>query len=281
MYKPRDISALLGDAHLYTLHSHTEFCDGRAQMEAFAREAVAQGFTRYGFSPHSPIPITSTCNMHHDKVSRYLAEVERMRLNHPECNFFCSMEIDYLGRETGWGPAHPYFDTLPLDYRISSVHFIPNRSGEWIDIDGNAERFARNLADKFNGDLRYVVDTYFDQTEAMLRAGRFDIIGHFDKIGLNASSVQPGIEQTPLFGEHIDRIIDLIADTGVTVEINTKAYGRHGRFFPSVDLWQKIIERGIAVVINSDAHVPALINAGREEAFELLKGMEHKKKPNH
>ncbi len=262
---------MIGDAVLYTLHSHTEFCDGRAQMEAFAREAVAQGFTHYGFSPHSPLPVESPCNMHRDKVERYLAEVERIRRDHPGCQFFCSMEIDYLGGDTGWGPAHPYFDALPLDYRIGSVHFIPSQSGEWIDIDGSSERFARNLEAKFEGDLQYVIDTFFDQTEAMLRAGGLDIIGHFDKIGLNASSVQPDIELTSHYAQRIDRIIDLIAASGVTVEINTKAYARHGRFFPRHDLWHKIKELHIPVVINSDAHVPALINAGREEALKLLK----------
>ena len=32
----------LNDSTLYTFHSHTEFCDGRAQMEAFARRAAAR-----------------------------------------------------------------------------------------------------------------------------------------------------------------------------------------------------------------------------------------------
>lgn len=46
----------LNDSTLYTFHSHTEFCDGRAQMEAFARRAVADGFTHYGFTPTPPSP---------------------------------------------------------------------------------------------------------------------------------------------------------------------------------------------------------------------------------
>ncbi len=54
-----DFIATIGDSSLYNFHSHTEFCDGRAQMEAFAREAVRCGFTHYGFTPHSPIPIQS------------------------------------------------------------------------------------------------------------------------------------------------------------------------------------------------------------------------------
>ncbi len=69
----------LNGNRLYTFHSHTEFCDGRAQMEAFAREALRQGFTHYGFTPHSPITIESPCNMTRENVDRYLAEVDRIK----------------------------------------------------------------------------------------------------------------------------------------------------------------------------------------------------------
>jgi len=104
----------LNDSTLYTFHSHTEFCDGRAQMEAFARRAVADGFTHYGFTPHSPIPIESPCNMRQADVPRYLDEVEHIRRDHGDrCRFYAGMEIDYL--EGVWGPAEPYFATLSLE----------------------------------------------------------------------------------------------------------------------------------------------------------------------
>ena len=65
----------IGDSKLYNFHSHTQFCDGRASIEMFAREVVAQGFSHYGFSPHSPIPIESPCNMLKIAVPVYLEEV--------------------------------------------------------------------------------------------------------------------------------------------------------------------------------------------------------------
>lgn len=119
-----DLITELSGSRRYTLHSHTEFCDGRAQMEAFAREALAEGFTHYGFTPHSPVPIESPCNMAASKVPVYLAEVERIKgVYGDRCRFYAGMEVDYLGPE--WGPANEYFRSLPLDYTIGSVHFIP------------------------------------------------------------------------------------------------------------------------------------------------------------
>lgn len=265
-----DILRALGDARLYNLHSHTEFCDGRAQMEAFAREVVRRGFTHYGFSPHSPIPFESPCNMAMDAVPRYLAEVERIRAAYPQVRWYASMEIDYLGRETGWGAANGYFDTLPLDYRISSVHFIPSQSGRWIDIDGRPERFIRNMSAEFGDDIRYVVETFYAQTLASIDEGGFDIIGHFDKIGLNASCYKPGIEDEAWYRDLVTRVIDHIADAGVIVEINTKAYADRGRFFPHERWWPQLRDRHIPLIINSDAHVPALIDASRPLAAERL-----------
>lgn len=264
-----DIINLLGGNRNYTLHSHTEFCDGRAQMEAFAREAVKHGFSHYGFTPHSPVPIVSPCNMHFDNVPRFLGEVQRIRDEYGDrCCFLAGMEIDYLGKE--WGPSHDYFKSLPLDYSIGSVHFIPSQQGDPIDIDGRYESFARKMKEHFHEDLRYVVETFYEQSLKMLEAGGFEIIGHLDKIGHNAAHHQPGIEDEHWYQSLSDELVDRVLESGVVVELNTKARAEHGRFFPSERLLKRLIRGGAKIIVNSDAHVPALIDASRREAFELI-----------
>lgn len=262
-----------GNSRLYTFHSHTEFCDGRAQMEAFARRAVADGFTHYGFSPHSPVPIESPCNMTFPSVERYFAEVKRIQTAYGDkCRFYAGMEIDYLDGE--WGPASPYFKTIPLDYAIGSVHFIRSQQGEWVDIDGRFDAFKRKMEQFFHGDIRYVVETFYAASHRMIDAGGFDIIGHFDKIGLNASCYKPGIEDLPWYRALADGLVDHIiaAESPLTVEINTKAFAEHHRFFPATRHIAALKSAGIPVVVNSDAHVPALINASRREAYAILDG---------
>ncbi len=264
-----DIIKELGNATLYTLHSHTEFCDGRAQMEAFAREAVKRGFTHYGFTPHSPVPIVSPCNMTMENVPVYLAEVERIKGEYGDrCRFYGGMEVDYLGDD--WGPAHPYFSSLGLDYTIGSVHFIPSQSGELIDIDGRFERFARNMHDHFDDDIFYVVETFYAQSEKMLDSGGFEILGHFDKIAQNGSLFHPGLEDEEWYKKLVERYIEQIVASGVTVEINTKAYGEHGRIFPATRYIDRLKAAGVHLIVNSDAHVPALINASRDYALALI-----------
>ncbi len=179
-----DFSDIAAIGRLYNFHSHTQFCDGRASMEDFAKMAVRCGFTHYGYSPHSPIPTESKCNMSKEDVPAFLAEVDRIKgLYGDKVRFYASMEIDYLGKE--WGPSHDYFVTMPLDYRIGAIHFIQSDEG-FVDIDGRFENFKVKMAQFFHNDIRYVVESFYKASIAMLDAGGFDMIAHFDKIGHNA-----------------------------------------------------------------------------------------------
>lgn len=260
----------IGDSQLYNFHSHTQFCDGRASIEMFAREVVAQGFSHYGFSPHSPIPIESPCNMLKIDVPTYLEEVARIKEEYKDSftKFYASMEIDYLGKE--WGPSHEYFQDLPLDYRIGSIHFIPSQSGEMIDVDGSHDNFNKKMEQYFAGDIRYVVETFYKQSIEMVNAGGFDLIGHFDKIGNNASHYCPGIEDKSWYQALVSELIEAIIAQKLTIEINTKAWDKHNRFFPHSRYWKRLIDAQAPIIINSDAHYPHLINANREEALRQL-----------
>lgn len=263
-----DIISCIGNSRKYTFHSHTQFCDGHATMDDFAVAAVAVGFTHYGFSPHSPVPLNSPCNMSPESVADYLAEFRRIRDTYTQVQFFAGMEIDYLGRM--WGPSNEYFSNLPLDFRIGSVHFIPDRDGKYVDIDGSAERFIANMSLHFHNDIRYVVETFYTAAAEMIEAGGFDILGHFDKVGQNATAYRPGIEDESWYQSLVSSLIDLIIERRPIVEINTKAKAAHGRIFPSERYLPRLVEAGVPLIVNSDAHSPALIDASRDYAFALL-----------
>ena len=180
-----------------------------------------------------------------------------------------SFEIDYLNE---WGPANDYFKNLDLDYRIGSVHFIPSfvNDNEFIDIDGSPEAFKVKMNDYFYNDIEGVVISFYTQTLKMIEAGHFDIIGHFDKIGYNASCFKPGIEDEKWYVDLVKETFDAIMDCHYWIEINTKAYTTGNRFFPNAKYWKWMIDYNAPVLFNSDVHYPELINAGRSEAMELF-----------
>lgn len=263
-----DFKQIISSSTKYNFHGHTQFCDGRAVMEEFVKEAISQGFSDYGFSPHSPIPIDSPCNMDIADVELYLDEVNRLKAKYRgQINIYASMEIDYV---EGWGASHPFFKSLPLDYRIGSIHFIPSfvNSEEYVDIDGRYENFKGNMSQFFNDDIEGVVRSYYDQLLKMIESGGFDIIAHCDKIGLNASCHRPGIDLEPWYDKLVLRNFEAIMDHHYIVEINTKAWQQHKRFFPNNRYFSLLKKYNTMVLFNSDAHYPELINAGREEAMK-------------
>lgn len=264
-----DIASLVKRERNYVLHSHTQFCDGHADMSVMAEAAAKSGLRVYGFTPHSPVPVESPCNMRLEDVPAYLSEADRLRERYlPSMQILKSMEIDFLSPD--FGPHIDYFQNLPLDYLLGSVHFVPTKEGVPVDCDGRYSRFEQNLKQAFGGDLRYVVEKYFEQVLTMLERGGFGLLGHFDKIAGNASSADPEIENQGWYEALIDDVISHAVSADVVVEINTKAIIDRKRHYPAQRWWRKIMEAGLPIAVNSDAHDPAKINIGRDETFRLL-----------
>lgn len=255
-------------------------------METMARAACDAGMEVWGFSPHSPLPIASPCNMAREDVPAYIAETERLRqIYSTVMRILTGMEIDWL--DNRWGPHSEYFSSLPLDYSIGSVHFVTTQSGEPVDCDGSASRFAGNLNDRFRGDLWYVIDSYFNAVKEMIDRGGFDIVGHIDKISANACAIKPDIDREDRFMRHVDETIDMAMQKGLSIEINIKAArtepdrepvsveeasANGGRFFPAIRWWEKLkpyqseshtTPAGLVlpgIVISSDVHWPDRLN---------------------
>ena len=105
----------------------------------------------------------------------------------------------------------------------------------------------------------------------MVEAGGFDIVGHADKLYMNAERCQPGITSTTWYKEIIHEYFGRIAHKGLMVEINTKKFESTGCFSPSIEHFPLLKELNIPVVVDSDAHRPENINSGRDEALRVLK----------
>ena len=253
----------------YNFHSHSQFCDGKASVEEIITAAYDKGFEVWGVSPHSPIPIGSPCNMKRTDMPAYLDEMNRLKATYQDkMQLLTALEVDYLNRD--FGPHLDYFINLPLDYRIGSVHFVPNQDGIPLDCDGSSKRFARYLKEGYQGDLRYVVERYFEQVLTMLELGGFELLGHFDKIIGNACEVDPAIENQHWYEALILDVIRLSKETGVVVEINTKAIEARKRFYPASRWWPLLKEAQIPIAVNSDCHHSDLTDIGRPTALDTL-----------
>ncbi|MBP6140247.1 MAG: histidinol-phosphatase [Bacteroides sp.] len=255
--------------NLTNYHSHCSFCDGRAPFEEFVKEAITQGFYSYGVSSHAPLPFPTQWTMEWEQMEAYLDEFKNLRSKYAdEIELYVGLEIDYLNEESN--PSVARFTELPLDYRIGSVHLLYDAAGEVVDIDCSPAVFKERVDRHFNGDVLRVVRMYFDRLFRMVELGGFDILGHADKMHYNASCYHPGLLDEPWYEALMKDYFSLVASRGYLVEINTKAYDSLGTFYPNSRYWELMKEYQIKVLVNSDAHYPERINAGRMEALRLL-----------
>lgn len=250
-------------------HSHTEFCDGRASMAEIAMAAQKAGFNVWGISPHSPVCCPSGANMKAERIDAYLAEAERLKKDFKgKMKILTGMEIDYISES--FGPHSEFFLSLPLDYRIGSVHFVPTKDGKPVDVDGPAERFLKYLESEYNSDLRYVAETYFSMELEMLEHGGFEIIGHLDKIGDNGSHAWEELEDQSWYAKLVEKVIAKAVEKGVIIEINTKKFDTGHRFFPSERWWPLLKKYGAKIVLSTDAHYTDKVDSGYQAALKLL-----------
>lgn len=254
--------------NLTNYHSHCSFCDGRAPLEEFIKEAIRQGFTSYGISSHAPLPFSTAWTMDWEQVPAYLDEAQRLKQKYADqIELYIGMEIDYLDEESN--PSIARFRELPLDYRIGSVHLLTD-GREVVDIDVSAEVFRTIVDERFGGDLDSVIHLYYNRLLRMMALGGFDILGHADKMHYNASCYRPGLLDEPGYEALMRDYFTEIARREIVVEINTKAFYLLGTFFPNERYFRLLHELGIRVQVNSDAHFPEKINTGRPEALAAL-----------
>jgi histidinol-phosphatase (PHP family) len=255
-------------------HSHCTFCDGRNHPEDFIKFAIAKHFRAYGFSSHSPLPFETFWNMSACDMDEYINEITRLKEKYSEqIEIYLGMEIDYL--DETYNASIPYFRSLPLDYRIGSVHFLPCRHPLSEDnmacIDGPYAEFSSSVERYYQGDVRLITEAFFRSSMQMVETGGFDIVGHLDKIYQNGC-LHPAFDRyAAWYRKPLEAYIDLIAEKGLIVEINTKNYIRKQQTFPHIDTLKLLHTHRIPVMVNSDCHSPDLVNDGREKILAILK----------
>ncbi|MDR0743185.1 MAG: histidinol-phosphatase [Tannerella sp.] len=255
-------------------HSHCTFCDGRSHPEDFILSAIAHKFRAYGFSSHSPLPFETFWNMSKNDLPEYIREINRLKKKYAGyLEVYLALEIDYLDKT--YNASIDYFQSMPLDYRISSVHFLPRREPlleeNMVCIDGSYRDFEEAVERHYDGSIRRMTEHFFESSMYMVEAGGFDIVGHVDKIYMNASRY-PGFDiQADWYRKAFFELLDLIAEKDLIVEVNSKNKTGKGQTYPHIHSYKELKRRHIPVMVNSDCHFPGLVNDGRTETLDLLK----------
>ncbi len=258
----------------YNFHTHSLFSDGSAAPEAYIKEAIRQQFKGLGFTEHSSLPFDNTFALKNGNEKAYCKEINRLKKEYKsELEVFLALEADYIPSISK--SFSELKNSLGLDYIIGSVHLVKGAtpdSGLWF-IDGpKIEIYDEGIKAVFNGDIKTAITTYWHQVNSMIESEDFDIIGHLDKIKMHNKGRWFN-ESDTWYVALIDETIDLIKQKDLIVEVNTRGIykGRSNSLFPGNSILTKLAQKGIRIMLNSDAHHPEEISLYFNEAVETLK----------
>ena len=256
---------------LTNYHTHTLFCDGKDEPEAYIDEALSQNLKAIGFSAHAPMPFHCQWTLPPEKYANYLEKIQTLKKKHADqIEIYCGLELDYIPSKHTQitNLAQPY----KLDYFIGSIHFIDQlNDGTLWCIDGSNEDFRKGWLEIFHGDSHAIIQKYFEYTRQMVREMKPPIIGHLDKIKMQHRPDLLLDEMNPYYQKEVMQTLEEIAASKCVVEVNTRGmYKRNvADLYPSTWVLNEMAKMRIPVTINSDAHraneITLFYNIAREK----------------
>lgn len=242
-------------------HTHTTRC-GHAEgsMEAYVEAAIGAGIREIGFSDHIPMYWLPEERRDHgvamrmEELEEYVADVIGLRERYPEIPIRLGIEADYIpGCEEDLVRVLAPYD---WDYVIGSVHFI----GDWdFDNPASTGRYAE-------WDISELYARFFTLQTMAARSGLFDLMAHIDLI--KKFGHRPSHDLGRLYAD----VAEVMAGAGVAIELSTAGLRKPVQeVYPNPLLLQECCQRGVPLVISSDAHKPEEVAWGFAGAREIAR----------
>ncbi|HEY9006315.1 MAG TPA: histidinol-phosphatase [Ohtaekwangia sp.] len=249
-------------------HTHSNYCDGKSPIEDVVRKAEALNMISLGISSHAPVPFPCQWCMKPDALENYLRELNVLK-GKTSLELYSSLEIDFIP-----GVISPSDFRSKLDYTVGSVHFVEKLpDGTPWEIDGLHTLFLEGYEKIFRGNIRDTIERYYELTREMVATACPAIVGHLDKIKIQNIDGKFFDERDTWYQQAVKKTIDVIADSGAIIEVNTRGIyqKKSTTTYPGPWILEYILHKGIPVTLSSDAHHPDdLINQFSVTASLLL-----------
>ncbi|WKN41676.1 histidinol-phosphatase [Tunicatimonas pelagia] len=252
-------------------HSHCYFCDGKDTPEVYLQRAIQLGMPAYGISSHAPLPYELSWPMKEADRESYVREIERLKEKYTnQIEVYRGLEVDFIPGVVG--PSWVK-DTFSLDYTIGSVHFVDffTNGFPW-EIDGRHQVFLQGLQEIFANNIEAAICRYYALVRQMVREDPPDIVGHLDKIKIQSEGSKLFNERATWYEAEVEKTLDSIAEVGLIMEVNTRGIYKQltPEPYPSYWILERMRERNIPIMLNSDAHHPREISSHFAEVTARL-----------
>lgn len=261
----------------FNLHTHTIYCDGKAQPEDYVKEAVKRKMTALGFSCHSPLPFDNGYSIKEHNIEKYVSEIRSLQEKYKkQIQIFLGFEFDYVPGIS----ENPVTlkQKMNADFIIGSVHLVRNKqNGKLWFIDGPESNYINGLASVFDNNIKLAVTTYFEQVTEMVTRIKPDIIGHIDKVKMHNKN-RFFSENDKWYKELSDKLLNTVKETGCIIEVNTRGIykKRCDSLYPGVEILNEVHRKKIPITVSSDAHLPGELISYFDEAIKILKDIGYK-----
>lgn len=256
----------------FSFHTHSTFCDGKNEPEAYVIKAIELGMDALGFSSHAPLNDNIKWAMQEKDMANYITEINHLKEKYKDAiEIYLSLELDYIPEITE--SFHELKKSLDLDYTIGSVHMVKPIGEEdlWF-LDGPDTNYAEGLQQLFEGDIKKAISAYYNQIIEMIVTQQPDVIGHVDKVKMNNKD-RYFSESEDWYVELQNKTLDAIEQSGCIVEVNTrgKYKKKSQKLFPDDYFLNECVRRNIPLTISTDAHQPEELLKYFEDTRKYLK----------
>jgi len=235
------------------IHNHTTRCKhAEGTVDEYIQRAIDLGIDIYGFSEHAPMDFDENYRLPFCDMEAYTKDILDAKERYKnEIEILFGYEVDYL-------PGHMDERVLnaDVDYLIGSVHFIDKWSFDNPEFIGGWK----------NKDIDEIWKAYFEATEAMVKMGKFDIVGHLDLIKVFKYMPKQDVRILA------KKVLKAIKDSNMVLELNAAGLRKPiGEIYPSPQLLEEAYALGIPITFSSDAHAVDQVGFGYDKVISLAK----------
>jgi len=243
------------DYHVHSTHS----ADGHGSIREMCEAALAAGLSEIGFAEHLDFDRDDPHYGYLDDAAYSEAIAEARDAYAGRLAVRKGVEFDFrtaYGEEVGEVLA-----SMDFDFLMGSVHSAAGRQLWRLHDEPPSE-----------ADLREILDAYLEEVEALAASGWCHVIGHFDYVYKQVPDRAAALRDEA-YWQRVERILARCIAGGVAIEVNTHHIVDWGLGLAADG---EILARyarlgGRRVAVGSDAHRPADVALGFEEAETALR----------
>ncbi|MBP5312814.1 MAG: histidinol-phosphatase HisJ family protein [Clostridia bacterium] len=264
------------DCHLHTKSSH----DSTEEHSSIIKHALEEGLA--GYMVTDPVDILRAegeafLSPAYDSFENYsrlvssgyegtLAEVKGNEAPLLEIRFGVELGDSIRNKKA----SAKLIADLPFDAVLGSVHKVYIDENDFVFSNYDFKELPKEL-------VRRVVVQYYTDVLKTAEESDIDVLSHLNIINRYEGKFCGGDIEDEVLGPIIRKILGVIIDRGIALEINTSRIGK-GMFMPGPEVVRAYKEMGGKLItLGSDAHAGFTAGIGFREAGNMLKeaGFDH------